>query len=268
MSIRFFGGAILAATVSATSVACAQGPGQRLSVEVTPTAIEATGDTVRVTYSIKNSPTSQEPVFVFSLDVPMGAVRMTAPGDPEDWSLGRMYRGKKVAEWGVLGHQLYPGMQVDGLTYAAVGVIGLTTATVGGNFPPLPVPSEAEQQANPELGRDPDPRVAQAIHFPLPGIVPTPDGGPTAILSTLINDRTAACANAIGARRGTCRSLEAKLQAASASLGRDNANAATGQLGAFVNELEALGVNKTQFGQSYWLLLGNAKALIARLGGS
>lgn len=266
MSARAITFAIFTATVSATSAACAQGPGQRLSVEVVPTAIEAVGDTVHVTYSIRNSAASQEPVFVFSLDAPMGLVSMTAPGDPENWALGRSYRGKKVAEWGVLGPQLKPGLHVDGLTYSAVGVIGLTTATVGGNFPPLPVPTEAEQRANPALGGDPDPRVAQAIHMPVPGIVPMPDGGVPATLSTLMNDRTAACANAAGSMRGLCRSLEAKLQAASASLASGNKNTAANQLGAFIHELETPAISRTQLGQSYWLLLGNAKVLVARLG--
>ncbi len=252
-----------------SSIGCAQGLGQRLAVEVTVQRIDVSGDTVRMTYGLKNQTSSREQLFIFSLDVPMGTLAMSAPGDEvEDWALGRKYRGKNVAEWGALNNQLEPGESVDSLSYTAIGVVGLADATIGGYVPPQPLPTEAEMRADPSLATDPDPRIARAIRVPVPAIVLAPAGGNSGLLALLKRDEGAICVAPSGANRGLCRSLDAKLLAADAALGRGNTAAALGPLGAFVNELTTPATAKAQLGQTYWLLLGNAKALIARLGGS
>ncbi len=251
-----------------TSSACAQGLGQRIVVDIAIDSIVAADGDVTLSYNLLNRAQSKEELFFFSIDAPQGTIAIGAPGDPTDWSLGKTYRGKKVASWGIVGEQLAPGRSVSGLWYSATGVIGLVEASVGGYVPPQPLPTEAEMRANPSLATDPDPRIANAIRVVVPAVVPAPPGGASGLLALLRQDEGAVCATPSGTNRGLCRSLDAKLQAADAALGRGNTAAVLGQLGAFVSELTTRATAKAQLGQTYWLLLGNAKVLIARLGGS
>ena len=160
-----------------TSSACAQGLGQRIVVDIAIDSIVAADGDVTLSYNLLNRAQSKEELFFFSIDAPQGTIAIGAPGDPTDWSLGKTYRGKKVASWGIVGEQLAPGRSVSGLWYSATGVIGLVEASVGGYVPPQPLPTEAEMRANPSLATDPDPRIANAIRVVVPAVVPAPPGG-------------------------------------------------------------------------------------------
>ncbi|MFS8638569.1 MAG: hypothetical protein FWJ74_10805, partial [Gemmatimonadota bacterium] len=67
---------------------------------------------------------------------------------------------------------------------------------------------------------------------------------------------------------GVCRSLEAKLEAAERSLERGNTNSARGQLGAFLQELEAQHgpqPGKHVSDNAYWLLKINVEYVLSRM---
>lgn len=92
---------------------------------------------------------------------------------------------------------------------------------------------------------------------------PTPTPG--ASLSALIA-RVNSLAAAGVLNRGNTNALLAKLEAAQAAIERGNVRAATGQLGAFVNQVKALGRNRLDAGTAAGLA-ATAEAVIASLAG-
>jgi len=237
----------------------AQTPGTRFEGTIDVTRIELRGDTVTVSYRVYARATSPEPFFAFTL--PLTQSPITVQSDP----VSREWRGTKrvgrlpVAGWAYLGEAVPAESPM--LMVTALGIPELTDAWVQGAREPF---TEGTPQADSSFadttGYQYGSRKVRVV-----GI------GPMASTLTL-DERLARLTAGLSERcqlgaitsQGTCRSLEAKLTAARASIGRNNSNAARGQLGAFKAELSAQrgkAVDET----SYWLLSTLADLVMAGL---
>lgn len=252
----------VALLLALTSPACAQsGAGTRVHVLLEPMNVDYDGNVARITYRVTNQAESAENLFTITVDAPTGVQEIWAPGDPEVWSLAKAYRGKSVAEWAALSTQLAPGKVVEGIGNSAVGVFGWVDAWMGGYVPP---PTLAEDTARNSDSADSDPLLSRTAKARVIGIVPPPPGGVTGMVDYMHGQLQTVCADDSTLRRGLCRSLEAKLAAARASLDRGAVQATRGQLEAFINEALTPPVSRS-LGVGAWLLIGNAKVLLGQL---
>ena len=109
----------------------------------------------------------------------------------------------------------------------------------------------------------------QQVHTLVPARSPATLDNPSSGLSVIRSDLDRACGE-LGwiTNAGVCRSLEAKLEAAERSLERGNTNSARGQLGAFLQELEAQHgpqPGKHVSDNAYWLLKINVEYVLSRM---
>lgn len=244
------------------SVALSQGiPGTNLVVDVQVGGVTMSGDAVRVEYVLRNLPESTEDLFVFTVDAPSPVLQIPRPQPEEDWLTNRQYRDRSVASWAMLGSHLAPGAESPLLHFEAIGLPAIVTFRVRGFFPPPPL-TDADVGVIPPS----DPLLENSVPGKTVGIEPFPDDlSPTDLLRRLreLTDQTCGELGWID-NAGICNSLDKKLQNAERSLERGRANSARGQLGGFLNELQAQR-GKHVSDSAYWLLKVNAEFVLSQL---
>ncbi len=226
------------------------------------------GDTVRVSYVLRNSPGSKEDLWEFTVAAPTPVVRITAPTTVpvpgQEWRSGTRYGDRSVAVWNILGPpHLPPGSTSPVLWFEAIGLPAPVTSWTGGWFPlPQHVPSDT-------AGVTPQPvdvLDAYSVRGATVGVEPFPeDTTALGLLDRLRGLLPRVCGD-LGwiSNRGICTGLEAKLDNARRSLARGDRNSAGGQLGAVVNQLDAQR-GKHVMDNAYWLLKVNAEIVLERL---
>ena len=242
----------------------AQGPpGTNADIEVTVVQATVAGNSVHLSYVVRNQPTSGERLFELTIRAPAGVRDVRAAAPTDRWLTAASYRSQPVAQWGALGDQMQPGDTSPVLSYTAPGILGIVPAWARGYAPPQPLPPE--DTTNRVFHPEPDPvfdgsRIIQVI-----GVVPPPGGG-TGGTVVLAAEQLAQACDSTGwiDSRGVCNSLSEKLAAASASLTRNDTTSARNQLGAFVDELDAQR-GKHVSDNAYWLLKTNAEYVLNHL---
>ena len=119
--------------VSAVS-AQSQVPGKRFTADVTVNSLVVRGDTIGIGYVLVNRPQSQDSIATFTVDAPAGVIKIPRPEPITDWWVSSKYQGKDVAHWAILG-TLPPGATSIPLYFESVGLPGIVTDWVVGNFP-------------------------------------------------------------------------------------------------------------------------------------
>ncbi len=160
-----------------------------------------------------------------------------------------------------------PGARRDDFTLESPYLPGIREYRLLPDYPYMCCPYDAGDPRNGEVG------AKRAEDFQVVGWTIAPTYAPDAMdldgLRTLLGQ---ACGE-VGwiTNRGTCNSLDAKLAAAHRSLERGNARSATGQLRAFIAELDAQGpirsgtAGRHVSGDAYWMLRTNAAFLLSRM---
>lgn len=120
--IRIHSCGLLLVALAFAPTAMAQTSGSaRLRLEVRPTILAMHGDTVRVSYVVRNRPEGADTLFGFTVDAP-GIISVDLPGPKAGWATSIRFRRRHVASWGMLGDHLEPGRATPPLTYGAIGL--------------------------------------------------------------------------------------------------------------------------------------------------
>lgn len=254
---------VLIALVIGATAGQAQGvAGRNISLDVGISEVAMRGDTTQVTYVLKNSPASAEPLFQFVVDVPATVVRVISPSPAAQWFVFKGYRGRSVAGWASLGRRMSPGQQTPSLPFEAIGLPTISTTRFQGWFPPDTIIPADTLPAKDDL-------VLHGLVDSTVSVEPLPaDLGAANLLNRLEGLRSLACGSSLAwiTSSSVCTSLGAQLDSASQSVGQGNMSQAHGHVTNF------LGTVSTQHGtglpindSAYWLLKVNAEFIAARL---
>lgn len=126
----------------------AQTPGTQLTVDLTVKSLVVQGDTMTVTYSLYNRPTSHDSLYTFTVDAPARVKTIPTPQPQTSYDVDSIYRDQPVADWAFLS-LVPPGATSIALTFQSVGVPSIVKEWVGGNYPPV------EETSSDTLSRDP-----------------------------------------------------------------------------------------------------------------
>lgn len=273
-------GAVIALLLS-SAVARGQGaPGTNLTVAVSVQRIQMRGDTAFVQYVVRNSPTSAEELWNFTVDAPSRPLRVVRPQARERWTTGVSAQGLQVARWAVLGTHVAAGARTPSLEYSALGLPAMAAYWAGGYFPVPdyePVDEDALPALSPQQGL-----AANAVPGQTVGVVPFPtDLSPGNLLARLRALSDSACSLGWIQGRGTCRELGAHLDQASRELQRGRREEARAHLREFVRDVRersGRGPGEAERGDderedrgaavnssAYWLLTVNAEYLLTQL---
>lgn len=216
----------------------------KLSIAVEPSALESSGDTVRVSYRVTSSEQSTSELLMFTVDAPSRALRVEIPANASkrDYDTGTEF-GRSVASWGFM-RSLIPGATSPALSFSAVGLPGIVKYWAT----PLVLPDTVETPDVPaKAGQPVGPGNSAADSGYTVGVVPFPsDRSRIALLARLDRLTRSACARAWVDNAGVCNSLLVKIR--------------QGDDDALMHELDAQRgkhVNAT----AYFLLAGNVQAL-------
>jgi hypothetical protein len=217
------------------------------SISVEPTAIAIRGDSVRIVLDVRNRPTSERDLFVFTVDAPSPAVTVEQLGPPHFWDvdMAKEY-GISVATWGFIEPQITPGHASPPIAFSAVGLPGIVRYWAE----PWVAPDTVDDGDVHVAAASPGPWNAAADSGVTLGIVPFPaNRSRDALLERMKGLMEDACDRHWIDNGGVCTSLRVKLE-------HDD-------VGALLNELDAqrgMHVNAL----AYFLLVGNARALPLR----
>lgn len=231
--------------VLAAVPAHAQGaPGTNISLDVTAVLVARRGDTTEVQYRLSNRPTSQERLFVFTVEAPADPINQSSPMPDDSWRNSLRYGDRPVVRWGALADSiLQPGTSSQVLSFRALGVPAIVDAHAEGYYD-LPVLSEDD----PELDELADPLTASSVPLKVVGVEPVPVGSTPSSLTTRLD----------GLTQQTC-TLGWISQASVCTTLRGHLTAQPARLAAFQNDLAA---GHTAGGpvtdNAYWLLKTNA----------
>ena len=238
----------------------AQGtPGTNIRVSVMVASLSRSGDTTAITYRIANLASSREPLFSFTVELGAAPVHVASPSPLLSWSVSSRHVDRPIAGWAALDTSLVSvGKTSPDLSFRAMGVPGIVDAHVVGWYP---LPELAEDSLN----ADPDPLVTNAIHIRVVGVVAAdPSASVASLLSRLGTLLAESCALGWVSNAGICQSLQAKVYAASSAVLRGDPGAATSQLNALINELNAQR-GKQVDDNAYFLLRTNAEYIVSRI---
>jgi hypothetical protein len=237
----------------------------RLSVTVSVPTVQIRGDTLRVRYRLASGAGSEQAGIFFAVRCPGTVVRARGP---LGWYASFGLIGDSAAvDWSSLAKQtdLAIGSALAGFEFEAIGALDIVGFLVQGDHP-LPVATDSTER----LVMAPPSVWADAARGQTIGVVAPPaDSSPSGLTARLAALQNRVC-DALGwiSNRGVCQSLRAKLDDAAAAIGRGGAQAAAGQLGAYVQELDAQHgpePGKHVNDSAYWLLRVNAEYVLARL---
>lgn len=219
-----------------------------LTISVQPTAVDVNGDTVRVTLSVRNLPTSSAELWMFTVDapVPVLTVEQLGSGDKRDVDMRKEY-GISVATWAFLGDHVAPGGATPPVAFSATGLPGIVSYWAERWVPPDTVETADEPPDSSQAPVKPGPWSSASDSGRTVGIVPFPaDRSRAALVTRMRTLLREACAHGWVEDANVCSSLDQKLE-------QDDISGLLGELGAnrarHVNEL------------AYFLLVGNVSAL-------
>ena len=115
----------------------AQTPGTRITVDVTLQSVVVQGDTMALTYSLYNRPTSSDSLYTFTVDAPARIKSIPMPQPQTSYDADSIYHDQPVADWAFLD-LLPPGRTSVALSYRSVGLPSIVNDWVGGHYPLLP----------------------------------------------------------------------------------------------------------------------------------
>ena len=238
----------------------------RLSVKVSVESLTTRGDTLRLWYSLGNSPGSEQAIQNFAVRTFVSQYRIEGPAR---WhaSPGVVQDSAAVLWSAVFGRPVIPGARLSGFWFEGTGLPAVVPFRVQGSYEP-----PKYDDSLPWLFKQAPSFWANSVAGVTIGLVPLPsDHSTVALLARLRTFADLACGD-VGwiAHAGTCRSLEASLEAAASSLAGGDVPAAKGRLEAFLSELAAQHgpqPGKHVSDDAYWLLKANAEYVLRQLAG-
>ena len=239
-------------------------PGQRIAVDVQVESVATRGDTVGITYQVKNLEVSEESLLSFLVDAPSGVVNIATPTPKQNWYASTDFRQRPMAVWDLIGRQLPPGGVTPDLSFEAVGLPGISTYWAGGKFKRSSDEDAAEAAVD-------DPLTNEMVHGVTLGVEPFPaDKSPTALLKRLRSLTAATCkAPFLWITDPTlCNQLASDLDRAETLNSGGQPAQAKEVLSHFLALLSGTGAAIRDDGLTrpgYWLLSSNAKILKKRL---
>jgi hypothetical protein len=244
---------IVAAAAATLALTCIAKPGRAqysgLRVSVIPTSITTAGSNTSITFDVENAAESQVALEMLVLDAPVRpSETIVPPVQPDsDYLMDYGYGTMNAVALGFL-FPLQPSHRRGPFTVRSAGLPAIVPYWV---IPDLPVEEITEETGPVErlpqrAAFTPDDRAGLTV-----GVVPAPDDQSEAALSArlsgLLND---ACSLGwVGGPAGICNSLQVKIR--------------EGELGAFVNELDAQRGNHVS-DSAYFLLRANAEHILTR----
>ena len=241
-------GSLLTAVALATPVAAQKTDSTRFRVDVRPTIVAIRGDTVRVSYVVRNRPESVDTLFGFTVDAP-GILSVDRPGPRTSWMVSTRWRLRHVASGGTLGQHPLPGQVMPPLTYKAIGLPDIVQYWADRYTDYVPPDTLGDLEPGPS---DDSVAIDGVTGFTV-GVGSLPaDHGPEALAKRLVGLVERACQLRWIDERGVCNSLQVKVRPRRESLS------------ALHQELDAQRgkhVNET----AYVLLVANIDALLKRL---
>jgi hypothetical protein len=241
-----------------------------LAVSVEVRSAVLVGDTTTITYVVHNRATSGEDLWALLVDTPTPALRVEAPPRPlprgDGWVTAAAYRGEPTADW----------------TLHAAALIRPTQSTVPLRFAAVGLPDTVRYWAVPDLLARPPLDEEDPPGVDLDPLKSYSDSGITVGVTSLAPGTTAAdllsrirrlldysCGPVLWINQASvCFSLRVKLDAAVSSLAAGELDAVRGQVGAFINEVNARhneDLTKPVGAGAYALLRPNAEYLYSRL---
>jgi hypothetical protein len=162
-------------------------PGQRINVDIQIKSVVVRGDTVAITYQVKNLADSKESLLSFLVDVPSGVKSIATPGPRKNWYASTDFRQRPMAVWDLLAQQLPPGGVTPDLSFEAIGLPAISTFWAGGKFKR----SSDEDAAEAEID---DPLSNEMIHGVTVGVEPmATDKTPRGLLQRLEDLTNSSC---------------------------------------------------------------------------
>lgn len=242
----------LAAMVSATS-AFAFVPSTLFSLDVKPSVVyDGQRNEFVYSYALSNSSTSQQSVLFFG--VLYEGSRIGSVQNPGDWHSVNSYQGKDIVLWYGRNRRLntvIPGKSMTGFTVRSANLPGIRFAYSQSSYTHAFEDgvefAEAVEARKLEFYNN-----SCRVETIGPGPVVTKS--PLVTTQYLIDSKHAAYDRGWISKSGIVKSLDVKLDAAKASYGRGNRNAALNQLNAFKSELNAQrgkAVNEAAFALLY-----------------
>lgn len=241
----------------------AQVPGTKIQITINQTiAFDATSSTFRYEYSVISGSGSIQPISIFDVQLP--DVISTTITSPSGWSQNRG-GPRHLIDWGAneLANMITPGKSLNGFIITSIAAPD-TIMAFGHGYAPLPPAVDFVDENTPpppDFDRD---NVALMTVGPSTYTFSDPATG----ISRLISLKYQAFSNGwiFGpGSDGIIQSLDAKLDAATASIAAGDNKTAIKQLNAFVNELEAQR-GKHVSDNAFFLLTANTQFLMTKLG--
>ncbi|MBX6332764.1 MAG: hypothetical protein IRY91_13030 [Gemmatimonadaceae bacterium] len=245
MAIR---GSLLAAVALATPVAAQTTDSTRLRIDVQPTIVAIQGDTVRVSYVVRNRPESVDTLFGFTVDAP-GILAVERPGPRTLWMVSTRWRLRHVASWNTLDQHPLPGQATPPLVYRAIGLPDIVQYWADRYTDDIPPDTLGDLEPSPA---DDSVAIDGVTGFTV-GVGPLPaDRGPEGLAKRLAGLVERACRLGWIDERGVCNSLQVKVRPRRESLS------------ALRRELDAQR-GKHVSETAYVLLVANVDALLQRV---
>jgi hypothetical protein len=129
--------AFVAALLGTATPLLAQGfpgfPGTHLKVDINVASISHGGDSVRITYVVRNLPVSEERFLALTIEAPVRATNLSLPQPRRSWVVASNYGERNVASWAALDDSMVtPGRSSQPLAFTAHGLPGIVDAHVEG----------------------------------------------------------------------------------------------------------------------------------------
>jgi hypothetical protein len=240
----------------------AQTPGTRLVVDVKVRSLAVQGDTMTVTYTLYNRPTSRDSLYTFTVDAPARVKSILTPQPQTKYDADSIYRGRSVADWAFLS-LLPPGAVSVALTFQSVGVPAIVSDWAGGNYPLV-----EENAADSTYS---DPLKYRTVPGKTVGVEPWPiDRTPMALIARLRSLTRTSCAAPLNwiTAASLCSRLIASLDQAETNRASGNVSKAKSAVATYIKLLSGTTVGAFATGvtnPAYWLLKPNAEIVATSL---
>lgn len=239
--------------------------GDRLTAVVSPDSVtlSATSGVLSIRYRLRNQPASEQAARILMIEARAPVQDLKAPQPAGRWVHVGPQPSDSVAFWGSASRDqdVSPGSARTGFEIVTASALpGIVRFWVQGRFQ-VPTVTEAQEDSVEET-----PLVENNSFAGMTvGPVRTADQSVGALLARLGRLELQACSLSWITNAGVCHSLKMKLDQASAALTRGDAESAKGQLGAFLDELNAqhgAEPGKHVTDNAYWLLRVNVQFVL------
>lgn len=240
----------------------AQTPGTQLIVDVTVKSLVVQGDTMAVTYSLYNRPTSRDSLFTFTVDAPARVKSILTAQPLTNYDADSIYRGQPVADWAFLSF-LPPGATSAALTFQSIGVPAIVIDRAGGHYPLL-----EEDVADSTYD---DPLKYRTVPGKTVGVEPWPaDRTPRALIARLRTLTQTSCAAPLTwiTSSSLCTKLLGYLAQAETNRAAGNISKAKSSMASYIKSLAGKTAGTYATGVTnpgYWLLKTNGDIVVSKL---